>query len=519
MRKSEFRGWKEVFRFTLIETWKNRSFLIFMILMWVVCFLTVPVLSLLTGGNKDKKEEEYNFEKTSISKVYVLDELMFTSAGFDVEVFKQKDVFKDIPVVRIPFILSTDAADAEEMVKAGEEIYKTYCKKIDGEPNSVMIHICADLTSGVTFDIVRAIESKVEEKECDYIGKLLTEEFAKFKYVVAGVGDEQLRAMDSSYEVVALMETSDGQFVAEKAHLSSAKYWVVYAILFAVMMICIMSSSQVATAVAMDKSTRVMEYLLTSVRPMALVFGKVVAQVASTVFQLGISFALALLSNVLTRQFTGNDYLKAKLPQGVFDSITIPNVLIALLAIGGVVTAIGGEYAAGIGGGSGDGRGGNGGELTINGGEIIAIGGGHGAMAIGGGVMLYGFIAGLCGAMVRKMEEMQESMTVLSILSIVGAYLAMFAAISMQRSITNPLYYVAMLVPISSPFLLPGVCLIGVGAWWLKLTSLAILIVVDLVILVTSARVYEILILYNGSKIKFKDLFRFLKQAKGGKTV
>ena len=470
MRKSEFRGWKEVFRFTLIETWKNRSFLIFMILMWVVCFLTVPVLSLLTGGNKDKKEEEYNFEKTSISKVYVLDELMFTSAGFDVEVFKQKDVFKDIPVVRIPFILSTDAADAEEMAKAGEEIYKTYCKKIDGEPNSVMIHICADLTSGVTFDIVRAIESKVEEKECDYIGKLLTEEFAKFKYVVAGVGDEQLRAMDSSYEVVALMETSDGQFVAEKAHLSSAKYWVVYAILFAVMMICIMSSSQVATAVAMDKSNRVMEYLLPSVRPMALVFGKVVAQVASTVFQLGISLVLALLSNVLTRQFTGSDYLKAKLPQGVFDSITIPNVLIALVAIGG-------------------------------------------------GVMLYGFIAGLCGAMVRKMEEMQESMTVLSILSMVGAYLAMFAAISMQKSITNPLYYVSMLVPISSPFLLPGVCLIGVGAWWLKLTSLAILIVVDLVILVTSARVYEILILYNGSKIKFKDLFRFLKQAKGGKTV
>ena len=470
MRKSEFRGWKEVFRFTLIETWKNRSFLIFMILMWIVCFLTVPVLSLLTGGNKDKKEEEYNFEKTSISKVYVLDELMFTSAGFDVEVFKQKDVFKDIPVVRIPFVMSTDAADAEEMAKAGEEIYKTYCKKIDGEPNSVMIHICADLTSGVTFDIVRAIESKVEEKECDYIGKLLTEEFAKFKYVVAGVGDEQLRAMDSSYEVVALMETANGEFVAEKAHLSSAKYWVVYAILFAVMMICIMSSSQVATAVAMDKSTRVMEYLLTSVRPMALVFGKVVAQVASTVFQLGISLLLALLSNVLTRQFTGSDYLKAKLPQGVFDSITIPNVLIALVAIGG-------------------------------------------------GVMLYGFIAGLCGAMVRKMEEMQESMTALSILSMVGAYLAMFAAISMQKSITNPLYYVAMLVPISSPFLLPGVCLIGVGTWWLKLTSLAILIVVDLVILVTSARVYEILILYNGSKIKFKDLFRFLKQAKGGKTV
>ena len=53
---------------------------------------------------------------------------------------------------------------------------------------------------------------------------------------------------------------------------------------------------------------------------------------------------------------------------------------------GGVVTAIGGEYAAGIGGGSSDWCGCDGGNLTINGGEIIAISGGHGAMAIGGGV-------------------------------------------------------------------------------------------------------------------------------------
>ena len=135
------------------------------------------------------------------------------------------------------------------------------------------------------------------------------------------------------------------------------------------------------------------------------------------------------------------------------------------------------------------------------------------------GVMLYGFIAGLCGAMVSKMEELQESVSLLTITNIVGSYLALAAALVMQSSITTPLFYIAVLVPISSPFLLPGVVLIGVGSWEIKILSLVILMVMDVLILFTSARVYEALLLYNGNKIKFKDLKKFLKEARGGKTA
>ena len=451
MKKSEFRGWTNVFRFTLTETWKNRSFLIFMIVMWVICFLAVPVLAIVTDG-KSRNKEEYEVEKTTIEKAYVIDDIMFTDIGFDVAAFQRKDVFKDVKIQKIK----------------GKE-YEELAKQIDEEPNSIIIHLTIGM-NGASFDIVRGLESKVGEKECDYIGSILVKEFDTFKYEVTGMGAEQLRAMDSQYEVVALMEQEDGEFVSEKAHISEAKYWFVYALLFIVMMICTTASNQVATAVAMDKSTKVMEYLLTSIRPMALVFGKVVAHMVSTVLQLAISLGLSLLSNVLTAQVLGKNFLKTKLPGGIFENITIPNVLFALV--------------------------------------VIAL-----------GVMLYGFIAGLCGAMVRKMEELQESLSMLVILTILGAYLAMFASMSMQKSLTSPLFYTAILLPISSPFLLPGVVLVGVGSLWLKLASIAILLVLDIVILIASARVYEILILYNGSTVKPKELIKFLRQAKGGKTA
>lgn len=450
MRKSEFRGWTNVFRFTLTQTWKNRSFLIFMIITWVVSLLAIPALKVFTSKGKEKKE--YNVEESVIEKVYVLDELQFTALGFNVEVFKEKDVFKDIEVVKV----------------YGKE-YDDLAKEVNEEPKNVIIHMYMGVT-GVNFDVVRAIESDVKENECEYIGALLADEFGTFKYEASGMGEEQLKALEVQYDVVGLIEEKDGTFVEERAHISSAKYWVVYAMIFIIMMIAVTGSTQVATAVATDKSSKVMEYLLTSVRPLALVFGKVLAQVVSVLIQLGVTFGLAFVSNKVTAIVTGENYLQMKLPEGIFENITVSNVLVTLVA--------------------------------------VAL-----------GVMLYGFIAGLCGALVSKLEELQESLSTLTVCTIIGAYLAMFAAMSMQKSLTSPLFYAALFVPLSTPFFLPGICLVGVGSLWIQLLAVAILAVLDLVVLVASARVYEMLILYNGNKLKFKDIFKFLKQAKGGKAA
>ncbi|MBR5666348.1 MAG: ABC transporter permease [Lachnospiraceae bacterium] len=459
MRKSEFRGWTEVFRFTFIQTWKNRSFLIFMIISWVVCMLAVPVLSAISSSKKDTGE--YHIEKVNADKVYVYDEIGLTLMGFDTTAFKKAEVFKDLPVVPV---------NVNPLSETREQEWKDFTKKVDEEPKSIVIHIRLDATHSFSFDVVRAIESDVTKKECEYIGSLLVEEFNEFKYKATNFGEEQQKALDTTYEVTGLLEEKDGTFVTEKAHISTAKYWVVYGVLFVVMMVCITGAMQIATAVAMDKSSKVMEYMLTSIRPMALIFGKVLAQVVSVIIQMGVSFGLALLSNFVTGQVTGNNYLQTKLPAGIFSSLNPLNIALALV--------------------------------------VIAL-----------GVMLYGFIAGLCGAMVTKMEELQESVSLLTMTNIIGSYLALFAAMAMQKSLTSPLFYAAVLIPISSPFLLPGVVLIGEGAWWIKLLSLAILFVMDVIILFTSARVYEALLLYNGNKIKLKDLKKFLKEAKGGKAA
>ena len=219
MKKSEFRGWTEVFRFTLAQTWKNRSFLIFMIIMWIVCFAAVPVLSAFTGAKKNKGEEEYNIEKATIEKVYILDELGYTDLGLKTDIFKEKSVFENIETERVPFvpIMSLDQ-------EKDEKTYKDLCEKVNKEPNSVIVHVYVSPITGITFDIVRAIESKVAEKECDYIGSLLVEEFNRFKYVVTEMGDEQMAALDYKYEVVALMEQGAGVASALARPFSGTSY-------------------------------------------------------------------------------------------------------------------------------------------------------------------------------------------------------------------------------------------------------------------------------------------------------
>ena len=123
MRKSEFRGWTEVFRFTFIQTWKNRSFLIFMIISWIVCILAVPVLSAIGSGKKTT--EEYHIEKVNIDKVYVYDELGLTVMGFDTTVFKQKEEFKNLPIVPV---------DYEPGSETREDDWKKFAEKLDKEP-------------------------------------------------------------------------------------------------------------------------------------------------------------------------------------------------------------------------------------------------------------------------------------------------------------------------------------------------------------------------------------------------
>ena len=127
------------------------------------------------------------------------------------------------------------------------------------------------------------------------------------------------------------------------------------------------------------------------------------------------------------------------------------------------------------------------------------------------GLIFYATLAGLAGATVSKLEEINEGLTLFTLVAMVGAYVGLGAANTMMASSDNAYVIFSLLFPLSSPFLMPGAILVGKAS--LAMAGLAIVLQLVFIMLLFRfvAKVYETLVLHNGNKIKVKDLVKLSK--------
>jgi ABC-2 type transport system permease protein len=120
-------------------------------------------------------------------------------------------------------------------------------------------------------------------------------------------------------------------------------------------------------------------------------------------------------------------------------------------------------------------------------------------------------LAGIAGATVSRLEEINEGLTIFTMVSLVGVYIGLGAANTLIGAGTNAFVVFAFLFPLSSPFVLPGAILVGNAS--LPIVALAIALELVLIILLFRfvAKIYETLILHNGNTIKLKQLFQISK--------
>ena len=65
MIKNSCRGWKDVFSFTLSQTFKSKPYLIVMLLMFVFSLISMPLLSMVTKNPAEAGEEKSSITKAS----------------------------------------------------------------------------------------------------------------------------------------------------------------------------------------------------------------------------------------------------------------------------------------------------------------------------------------------------------------------------------------------------------------------------------------------------------------------
>lgn len=401
-------GTGQVYRFTLSQLLKSRANRVTLIIMVLLAAVSMPLTALLGGETPETSD---------------------TAGLASVRVDNRTDLVLDF---------SGDAYWADTDFSAGA-----------GEPDAV-VTITGDETG---------YQVAVNGSETAHAGELsqLAETARQ------AVRDACLQAAGLSSRQMEALTASTGE---EDSHEDG--FWVQYGYSILAMILCLMSASYVIRAVVEEKDSRLVELLLVSVKPMALLAGKILAVMAFTFGWLLAMLAGFGVSCGLTAGLMGPGVLQKQL-SGLLAAV--PRVQEDLWQAAGVLLVL-----------------------------LVSLGLGYLTMSL---------IGGVAGACCSGMEEAGEATGPVMLLTMAG-YLASCVVGAVP---SGPVAVFSTLCPVVSIFCAPVQFAGGNVSIWLVLASWAIQAAVIWGLLTLASRVYAGLIVHRGSRVKLCEL---MSMAKGG---
>ena len=308
--KNKFTGWKDVFVFTLTQALKSRAYQVSLMVLLILALVSMPLISLITSRGQEDENAP-----SPIQKVYVDNESDFSDIEFT-------EILADHRMSHIQF---------ETM----QEDYDVVSERIEEEENDSVILSITDGEGAYTLHFVKASKGPVSDNSIQLLGDMVAQQFEKLKLDSLNMTEEQIAMIYAGVNSwVSVTDDSGAAIVKEDTSITFSEYWVIYGILFVVLMISMMASTQIATSIVTEKSTRVIEYLLTSVKPLALMVGKTLAMLTATIIQMGSMFIALFISNSLSGQFssTGDQSVIGKyVPGNLFENLNTANIILCIL--------------------------------------------------------------------------------------------------------------------------------------------------------------------------------------------
>lgn len=453
MKKNNFTGWKDVFRFTFVQNMKSKGSIIFTAIIFLVAALLMPIMSLINSGEDANK-------KSPIKKVYVVNETNIDIVSAINECNKDTE-FDDIKYENV-----SDIKETEKMLDSDEE-------------NATAIIMVFGMNAEVgSYEVKLEYSKKGELSEMDVeeFSYAISEEFSHIMSIAFDITEEQMAFVNKQVITEVIDYTGEPEEVTEeKDILNEMQYSLLLAIICIMAFVVSFTGESVATAIITEKSSKIIEFLLTSIKPMAIIIGKVFAMISVILVEVLVMFVGLFVSFIIDSQL--NDI-------SVMESVE--NKIGSFLS----AEALSGLSASNI---------------------IIAI------IAILLGLMFYGMIAGLVGATVNKIEESAEGLKVYNFAMVAGSYITIAASImGISGGLSDAVIKIICLFPLSAPFALPGFTLIGLIDIASMIIAIVIMLVCIIILTVFTANVYEEIIYHNGEQLKLKDIVRIYKNNKRG---
>ena len=210
---------------------------------------------------------------------------------------------------------------------------------------------------------------------------------------------------------------------------------------------------QVSSSITVEKTSKIMETLVTSTSPRTIVLGKTIG--------IGLVGLGQVVLFTATAIFSAYAFLDPELLNSMFDLSTLTPYLAFIMILYFIL-----------------------------------------------GYFTYALLYALTGSTISKPEDIQSANMPVAIITMIGFYLAYFTLIDP----TSELNSFAALFPFSSPFCMPLRVMMGIASGWEVIGSIAILLITCSLIAHIAIKIYSNAILNYGTKMSLRDIIRTYKE-------
>ncbi len=446
---NKFRGWRSVFSFNYKQNAGSKAYIAITSLVAVVIIAAAVLISIIAA--KPDKEED-NVEEVSVCTVrnaYVLDQ-----AGLGELKFKEwlpelsEAYFCGLSIQQVSGMteeeLQTRAAQEESGLAVGVVITK--------EENSIEVKAVVPSTS-----------ENLSLQDGQEIADLVASVVEQARITQSGLSELQFAQINKQVAVsVADIGEETNVVVYLVQYLAPAVFGLVLYFLL------LMYGQTINQSVSVEKTSKLVETLLTSLHPYALLTGKVFAIVVTAMQQFLIWVAALLVGIVAGGTIAEAMYPGTESGLSVAVEFMRANIGESAFSPAAVVLAL---------------------------------------VTFCFGFLFYCVLSGMAGSMVSRPEEAANTQSIFTLPIVISWIICYFGTLMEKES----LLVVARNVPFTIPFCVPVDLLTGAIGIGQGLLSTAILIVFSMLIIMLSGRIYKGLVLYTGEKITFKNLVGILK--------
>ncbi|HHT88235.1 MAG TPA: ABC transporter permease [Clostridiales bacterium] len=447
----DFRGWATVFEFTFRQSTK-KAFKIITALVAVLIIGSIIIINIFAARPKKDNYYEENMNQPELSqgvsavkKVVILDNSGLEPTDYNA-LNPPNGYYNPVEFVY------ADVQTRDELLD--------YAANDSDRTIAVMIS-----AKDGTFEMEAIIpyNSIIPSMEVEQLIEQMTSSFEANKIMQTNLSDEELAA------VFTPIITSYSEFGESSNMAAMVIKMIAPMILSFFMYFMFLFYGQIASkSVSSEKTSKLMETLLTSVHPYAMITGKILAVTSIAILQFSIWVMSAIVGlyagNAIAHQiFPGYESSVVSFINFIKDNIgetgmTIPAAILAVLTF------------------------------------II-------------GFIFYCVIAALAGCLVSKPDDVASTQGLFQFPVVISWLICYFAPISGNDKLLSIVRY----IPFTAPFCVPSDILTGTIGYGEGILTLLILTAFSLLIIILASRIYKGLVLYTGQKPNMKLIINILK--------